>query len=162
MVNPYHRRQGNVQKRSGADRMAIKDHFAAPGRCSFDFHLRYFGQDKGRPEQHPGGPNAENHEEETIAPKYLLRCKGQNGRQVKAKKRENIPGPERRRGKHARHGRAQESKDKSAEQSISHDARVCLARIETGYSSEVQWPKRHAKNSGEHAFWKKDPEWFPA
>src|SRR5205814_6259340 len=39
------------------DRMPLKDHFAAPGRCSFDFRLRYFGQDIGRPEQHPGGPN---------------------------------------------------------------------------------------------------------
>src|SRR5439155_1474717 len=110
--------------------------------------------------KHQGGEYAEKHEEETVAPKYLLRRKSQNGRQVKAKKHENIPGPKRRRGKHARHGRAQESKDKPAEQSISHDARVCLAWIETGYSSEVQWPERHAKNSGKHAFWKKDAEWF--
>jgi len=109
-----------------------------------------------------GGEHAEKREEQTVPPKKLLRRKSQNGRQVKAKKHENVPGLERRRGKHARHGRAQESKDKSAEQSISHDARVCLARIETGYSSEVQWPKRHAKNSGKHASWKKDAEWFPA
>src|SRR5438876_1000706 len=67
-----------------------------------------------RAPEHQGSEYAEKHEEQTVAPKNLLRRKSQNARQVKAKKREDIPGPERRRRKHARHGRAQESKDKSA------------------------------------------------
>src|SRR3954469_19381630 len=63
-------------------------------------------------------------------------------------------------GEHPGHSRPEKAQDKSAEQTVRHNARVILPGIRLENTPEIQWPEHHAYDSRDDAGGKKDSKRF--